>query len=193
MNTIWYRKSFVVGGYWPLWLGWKNEWPRRTDKSRTLKNHQVSAKVCICVWGQPNNQRKLTRPTWWPHDHLTCRRIDFIELFYYFTGVLNRFAIWQPNHRELDLLRRHKKRRKVEDCSTIGLNLFNKLFKSLQTEFRSLKSYGSTYFFSIRLCSFLWIPLACMMRFTGTQSWLNCQHLMFSTGFKLDDSTPPSY
>jgi len=33
-------KSFEVGGHWPLWLGWKKtEWPRRTDKSRTLKNH----------------------------------------------------------------------------------------------------------------------------------------------------------
>jgi len=34
---IWDRKSFEVEGHWPLWWGWKNEWPRRTDKSRTLK------------------------------------------------------------------------------------------------------------------------------------------------------------
>ena len=37
MDKIWDRKSFEVGGHWPLWRGWKNEWPRRTDKSRTLK------------------------------------------------------------------------------------------------------------------------------------------------------------
>jgi len=37
MDKIWDRKSFEVGGLWPLWRGWKNEWPRRTDKSRTLK------------------------------------------------------------------------------------------------------------------------------------------------------------
>jgi len=31
------RKSFEVGGHWPLWRGWKkNEWPRKTDNSRTL-------------------------------------------------------------------------------------------------------------------------------------------------------------
>jgi len=31
MDKIWYRKSFEVGGHWPLCRGWKNEWPRRTD------------------------------------------------------------------------------------------------------------------------------------------------------------------
>ena len=38
MDKIWDRKSFEVGGHWPLWQGWKNDWSRRTDKSRTLKN-----------------------------------------------------------------------------------------------------------------------------------------------------------
>ena len=37
MDKIWDRKSFEVGSHWPLWRGWKNEWPRRTDKSRLLK------------------------------------------------------------------------------------------------------------------------------------------------------------
>ena len=37
MDKIWDRKSFEVGGCWPLWRGWKNKWPRRTDKSWTLK------------------------------------------------------------------------------------------------------------------------------------------------------------
>ena len=37
MDKIWDRRSFKVGGHWPLWRGWKNEWPRRTDKSWTLK------------------------------------------------------------------------------------------------------------------------------------------------------------
>jgi len=36
MDKIWDRKSFEVGGIWPLGWGWKNEWPRRTDKSRLL-------------------------------------------------------------------------------------------------------------------------------------------------------------
>jgi len=37
MDNIWDRKSFEVGGHWPLWRGWTNpEWPRRTDQSRTL-------------------------------------------------------------------------------------------------------------------------------------------------------------
>jgi len=36
MDKIWDRKSFEVGGHWPLWRGWKNQWPSWTDKSRTL-------------------------------------------------------------------------------------------------------------------------------------------------------------
>jgi len=48
MDKIWYRnpsKSEFIGrcgvdektnDHAPLWRGWKNEWPRRTDKSRTL-------------------------------------------------------------------------------------------------------------------------------------------------------------
>ena len=36
MDKIWDRKSFEVGGHWPLW----REWPRRTDKSRTLKKRK---------------------------------------------------------------------------------------------------------------------------------------------------------
>ena len=39
MDKIWDRKSFVVGGHWPLWRGRKNELPRRTDKSRKLKKN----------------------------------------------------------------------------------------------------------------------------------------------------------
>jgi len=39
MDKIWDRNSFEVGGLWPLWRGMKKtEWPRSTDKSRTLKN-----------------------------------------------------------------------------------------------------------------------------------------------------------
>jgi len=47
MDKIWDRKSFEVGGHWPWWQGMKkNEWSRRTDKSRTLKKlHQVN-----CTW-----------------------------------------------------------------------------------------------------------------------------------------------
>ena len=37
MDKIWDRKSFKVGGHWPLWWGWKNEWPRRTLKKEIIK------------------------------------------------------------------------------------------------------------------------------------------------------------
>jgi len=31
MDKIWYRKSFEVGGYWPLWRRWKK---RLTTQNR---------------------------------------------------------------------------------------------------------------------------------------------------------------
>jgi len=40
MDKIWDRKSIEVGGHWLLWRGWKNEWPRITNKSRTLKKER---------------------------------------------------------------------------------------------------------------------------------------------------------
>jgi len=36
MDKIWDKNSFEVRSHWPLCRGWKNEWPHRTDKSRTL-------------------------------------------------------------------------------------------------------------------------------------------------------------
>ena len=36
MDKIWDRKSFEVGGHWPLWLVWE-----KNDKSRTLKNIKI--------------------------------------------------------------------------------------------------------------------------------------------------------
>ena len=35
MDTIWDRKSFEVGGHWPLWRGWKN---RMTTQNRQKSN-----------------------------------------------------------------------------------------------------------------------------------------------------------
>jgi len=52
MDKIWDRKSFEVGGHWPLWRGWKTEWPCRADKSRTLKknsDYKIMSLVLIQV------------------------------------------------------------------------------------------------------------------------------------------------
>ena len=35
MDTIWDRKSFEVGGHWPLWRGWKK---RMTTQNRQKSN-----------------------------------------------------------------------------------------------------------------------------------------------------------
>jgi len=37
MDRIWDRKSFEVGGHWPLWRD-ETKWPRRTDKSNAKRN-----------------------------------------------------------------------------------------------------------------------------------------------------------
>ena len=47
MDKIWDRKYFEVRVHWPLWRGWKNEWLRRTDKSRTLKKERS---ICYFSW-----------------------------------------------------------------------------------------------------------------------------------------------
>jgi len=46
MDNLWDIKSFEVAGHWPLWWGWKTEWPRWTHKCRTLKQH-ISYLICI--------------------------------------------------------------------------------------------------------------------------------------------------
>ena len=42
MDKIWDRKSFEVGGQWPLWRGWKNP--------MTMQNRQKSNCLCLaCI------------------------------------------------------------------------------------------------------------------------------------------------
>ena len=36
MDNIWDRKSFEVGGHWPLWRGWKKRMTTQNRQSRTL-------------------------------------------------------------------------------------------------------------------------------------------------------------
>ena len=41
MDKIWDRKSFEVGGHWPLWRGWKNRMTTQNrKKSNAKKNPQ---------------------------------------------------------------------------------------------------------------------------------------------------------
>ena len=54
MDKIWDRKSFEVGGHWPLWRGWKNRMTTQNrKKSNAKKNHSrqtiVITTVCICA------------------------------------------------------------------------------------------------------------------------------------------------
>ena len=46
MDKIWDRKSYKVGGHWPLWRGWKYGRPRKPDKGRTLEKHKKK----LCDW-----------------------------------------------------------------------------------------------------------------------------------------------
>jgi len=41
MDTIWHRKSFEVGGNWPLWRGWKH---RTNTQNRQKSNAEKNPK-----------------------------------------------------------------------------------------------------------------------------------------------------
>ena len=45
MDKIWDRKSFEVGGHWPLWRGWK--------KRMTTQNRQKSNAKIKTAWNNP--------------------------------------------------------------------------------------------------------------------------------------------
>ena len=51
MDNIWDRKSFEVGGHWPMWRGWKN---RMTTQNRQKSNAQKKAHLkrgyTVHVW-----------------------------------------------------------------------------------------------------------------------------------------------
>ena len=48
MDKIWDRKSFEVGGHWPLWMGMENR-----QKSNAKKHTQN--------WTHVNDKRKITK------------------------------------------------------------------------------------------------------------------------------------
>jgi len=63
MDKIWDRKSFEVGGHWPLWRDEKNELPRITDKSNAKKKQKTICNVLVCssvVTGQYSYTITLT-------------------------------------------------------------------------------------------------------------------------------------
>ena len=49
MDKIWDRKSFEVGGHWPLWRGWKN---RMTTQNRQKSNakKKLQKKILGADW-----------------------------------------------------------------------------------------------------------------------------------------------
>jgi len=50
MDTIWDRKTFDVGGLDCCCGDEQNEWPRRTDKNRTLKQHYYYHTLLILLF-----------------------------------------------------------------------------------------------------------------------------------------------
>ena len=75
MDIIWDRKSFEVGGHWPLWQGWKKKWPCRTDKSRMLKikNNKIVLYLCMilspCAFEFKYSAWKLSNRELYPLDY----------------------------------------------------------------------------------------------------------------------------
>ena len=50
MDKIWDRKSFEVGGHWPLWRGWKNRMTTQNQQKSNAKNPaKTQKKRYICI------------------------------------------------------------------------------------------------------------------------------------------------
>ena len=49
MDKIWDRKSFKVGGHWPLWRGWKKPMTTQIDKSPTTKKINNNLKKLLAM------------------------------------------------------------------------------------------------------------------------------------------------
>ena len=47
MDTIWHRKSFEVGGHWPLWRGLKNQ---MTTQNRQKSNAKKKNPLTVCMF-----------------------------------------------------------------------------------------------------------------------------------------------
>ena len=58
MDKIWDRKSFEVGGHWPLWRGWKKRMTmqnrQKSNAKKILKKLQTELYHVSCV----NNQQE---------------------------------------------------------------------------------------------------------------------------------------
>ena len=114
MDKIWDRKFFEVGGHWPLWRGWKNEWPRRTDKSWMLiflnkiiqitsmcyTSYLNTANSLTIVWLETLSEQWLTS-----HQHNHFGYILFIEretdgyylfLYFQFSNLIPDYVITGP-------------------------------------------------------------------------------------------------
>ena len=49
MDKIWDRKSFKVGGHWPLWLGWKKGMTTQNRQKSNAKDKNIQEHQCIFV------------------------------------------------------------------------------------------------------------------------------------------------
>jgi len=54
MGKIWDRKSFEVGGHWPLWRRWKNRMitqnRQKSNAKKTTNLSQCSSVSDVCWW-----------------------------------------------------------------------------------------------------------------------------------------------
>ena len=47
MDKIWDRKSFEVGGHWPLWRGWKKRMTTQKRQKSNAKNKDLWEKCTV--------------------------------------------------------------------------------------------------------------------------------------------------
>ena len=91
MDKIWDRKSFEVGGHWPLWRGWKKRMNTQNRQKLNAKKKRRKKRICWCDVYCPFNVLWICK-TSTVYIHSTVLKAQYNLLW---TSRL--YIFWQPS------------------------------------------------------------------------------------------------